>query len=142
MTDSGRTISHLAEAVGVNVETIRYYERRGLIKQPTKPLTGWRRYDDAALRTVRFIKRAQQLGFSLDQIEDLMKLTASNSERTCARVRSKARAKLDEIDSKVRDLKAMREVLAELANTCPGSGPAQSCPILEAIIADGESGDA
>jgi len=138
----GRTISSLAREAGVNVETVRYYERRGLIRQPRRPLSGWRRYDNAALRTIRFVKRAQQLGFTLEQIEDLLTLKKSTSERACARVRGRAQAKLEEIDDKIRDLMAMREVLAELASACPGSGPAQACPILDAIDATEVTRDA
>lgn len=127
------TISNLAQAANVNIETVRYYERRGLIKQPRKPAQGWRKYDVQTLRTVRFVKRAQELGFSLDDVEMLLHLRTTQSPRTCGHVRAKARTKLEEVDAKMRDLAAIRLVLAEMADACPGEGPGSSCPILDAL---------
>ena len=139
MTSATMTISGLAEAANVNVETIRYYERRGLIKQPRKPGQGWRRYDDQALRTVQFVKRAQALGFSLDDIEMLLRLRTTESPRTCARVAAKARDKIAEVDAKMRDLAAIREVLVAVADACPAEGPGSECPILDALDGKGAS---
>lgn len=133
MASEGMTISELAGAANVNVETIRYYERRHLIKQPRKSGSGWRRYGVQALRTIRFVKRAQELGFSLDDIEMLLRLRTTDSPRTCARVRTKARGKIAEVDAKLRDLTAIREVLVSLADACPGEGPGSACPILDAL---------
>jgi len=127
------TISGLAEAANVNVETVRYYERRGLIRQPKKPVQGWRRYDEQVLRTLRFVKRAQDLGFSLDDIETLMKLRATDSPWACTRVRAKAREKLEEVEAKIRDLVAIRDVLSSVAEACPGEGPGSICPILDVM---------
>ncbi len=126
------TISVLARAAGVNVETIRYYERRGLLPRPTKPTRGWRVYGDGALRLVRFVKRAQALGFTLDEIEEMLRLRKSASERTCARVSARAQAKIAEIDAKIEDLTAMRRVLGELAKTCH-EATGERCPILDAF---------
>lgn len=131
----GRTIGELASEAGVHVETVRYYERRGLIARPRKA-GGWRRYDDLALRTLRFVKRAQELGFSLAEIRALLALRTSASTRTCARVRAQADEKLAEVDAKIRDLVAIRGVLEELTRACPSDGPAQSCPILAALADD------
>ena len=133
------TISGLAVAANVNVETIRYYERRGLIKQPRKPGQGWRRYDEQVLRTVLFVKRAQALGFSLDDIEVLLRLRTTQSSRTCARVAAKARDKIAEVDAKLRDLTAIREVLVAVADACPAEGPGSDCPILDALEGKGPS---
>ena len=131
-----RTIGKLAREAAVNVETVRYYERRGLLKQPRRT-AGWRRYDDEALRTLRFVKRAQELGFTLDEVESLLSMRASSSARTCSRVRAQAEAKLVDIDARIRDLMAIRLTLEELTRACPGDGPAGSCPILGAIGALG-----
>ena len=128
-------ISEVAQAAGVGVETIRYYERRGLIRQPPKPARGWRRYDEGVVRRVQFVKRAQELGFTLDDIEELLRLRTTKSPRTCARVSVKARAKIDEIDAKIRDLASIREVLSALAEACPGDGEGENCPILDALDA-------
>lgn len=133
------TISGLADAANVNVETVRYYERRGLIKQPRKPGQGWRRYDEQALRRVQFVKRAQALGFSLDDIEILLRLRTTESPRTCASVAAKARDKIAEVDAKLRDLTAIREVLVTVAAACPAEGPGSTCPILDALDGKGAS---
>ena len=132
METAGRTIGELARDAGVHVETVRYYERRGLLKQPRRG-GGWRRYDDASLKTLRFVKRAQELGFSLDEVAELLSLRASTSARTCSRVRQRAEAKLADVDEKIRDLLAIRGTLDELTKVCPSDGPAGACPILGAI---------
>ncbi|GAC1529039.1 MAG: Hg(II)-responsive transcriptional regulator [Polyangiales bacterium] len=132
MEPSTRTIGALARDAGVHVETVRYYERRGLLKQPRRG-AGWRRYDEAALHALQFVKRAQELGFSLDEVADLLSLRSSSSERTCMRVRARAEAKLADIDAKLRDLASMRATLERLTRACPSDGPAGRCPILGAI---------
>ena len=132
METSTRTIGELARDAGVHVETVRYYERRGLLKQPRRA-SGWRRYDEEALRALQFVKRAQELGFSLDEVSQLLSLRSSSSERTCNRVRVRAEAKLADIDAKIRDLTAIRATLEQLARACPNDGPAGQCPILGAI---------
>ena len=137
MARDDMTIGALAKAASVNIETIRYYERRGLVAQPDKPVRGRRRYGGRALRTVRFVKRAQALGFSLDDIETLLRMRSAQSRRTCARVVSKARDKIAEIDGKLRDLRAIREVLVAVADQCPADGPGQPCPILAALDGHG-----
>jgi MerR family mercuric resistance operon transcriptional regulator len=129
----GRTISDLARDADVNVETIRYYERIGLLRQPPKPARGWRRYEDSALHRILFVKRAQHLGFTLAEIQELLGLRTSNSPRTCARVAKKTSVKLELIDEKIRDLKAMRSVLADLVSSCPGDADGERCPILRSL---------
>ncbi len=135
VVEQGRTIGELAEAAGVHVETVRYYERRGLLSRPRRG-SGWRRYDEHALRTLRFVRRAQDLGFSLGEIRGLLSLRASSSLRTCARVRAQAVEKLAEVDAKIRDLVAIRGVLEELTRACPSDGPANECPILGSLSTD------
>jgi MerR family mercuric resistance operon transcriptional regulator len=132
MGASGRTIGELARDAGVHVETVRYYERRGLLKQPRRS-SGWRRYGAGAFRVLRFVKRAQELGFSLDEVSELLSLRSSASVRTCNRVRARAQAKLAEIDAKIRDLTAIRRTIEQLAGACPDDGPAGACPILGAL---------
>jgi len=139
MTSNGRTIGSLARDAGVHVETVRYYEQRGLLKQPRRG-RGWRRYDDEALRVLRFVKRAQELGFSLDEVQELLSLRTSASERTCTQVRAAAESKLHDVDAKIRDLEAIRSTLKRLAERCPSEGPPDVCPILSAL--DGRQGDA
>lgn len=141
MDANGRTIGRLAREAGIHVETVRYYEQRGLLKQPRRT-GGWRRYDDEALRVLRFVKRAQELGFSLDQVHELLNLRASKSSRTCAHVRSAAEAKLVDVEAKIRDLEAIRRTLTDLARACPSDGPADACPILASLDEKGDRSDA
>jgi len=122
------TIGSLARAAGVNIETIRYYQRRGLIGTPRKPPGGVRRYDANALAHLRFIKRAQQLGFSLREIRDLLELGAS----ACAETRVLAEARLADIETRLRDLQAMRYTLARLIRSCR-AGRETACPIVESL---------
>ena len=131
--DRQLTIGDLARQADVNVETIRYYESIGLIRQPPKPPRGWRRYGHDAAGRLRFIKRSQQLGFSLEEIKTLLRLRTSDSPRTCASVARRAREKLDEIDAKIHDLQSMRAVLVELADACAGEGTGDKCPMLSAL---------
>lgn len=127
------TIGDLAREADVNIETIRYYESIGLLRQPAKPARGWRRYNADAARRLRFIKRGQQLGFALAEIKALLGLRTSESSRACASVAIRAKAKLAEIDAGIRDLQAMRLVLLDLANACPGEGAGHQCPMLRAL---------
>src|SRR5258708_40029621 len=125
MGTNGRTIGVLARDAGVHIETVRYYERRGILKQPRRA-TGWRRYDDDALRLLYFVKRGQELGFTLGEVHELLSLRASKSSRTCARVRAAAEAKLLDVAAKIRDLEAIRRTLTKLAGACPTDGSAEA----------------
>ena len=126
-------ISQLASAADVNVETVRYYERRGLLEKPVKPRQGWRVYGDDALRRIRFIKRAQGLGFSLDEISELLSLHARRNPGACEQAVHATRAKIEEIDGKIAELTGMRNELGSLVATCQRTGPSASCAILEAF---------
>jgi Cu(I)-responsive transcriptional regulator len=123
----------VAERSGVPAKTIRYYESIGLIRQPAKPPRGWRRYGPDAAQRLRFVKRAQQLGFSLEEIKTLLRLRTSDRPRTCASVARRAREKVDEIDAKIHDLQSMRAVLVELAGACAGDGTGEKCSMLSAL---------
>lgn len=127
------SIGELAAATGVGVETIRFYERRGLMAQPPKPASGYRRYPADTARQVRFIKRAQGLGFTLDEIGGLLEL---DQAQACGETRALAERKLALIELKLAGLSAMRDALARLVRECaPGAGAA-SCPIIDALAAD------
>lgn len=126
-----RTIGTLAEEADVDVETIRYYQRINLIKKPPKPTRGWRTYPDEALKRVKFIKRAQQLGFSLDEIRELLALETGGDDRpVCSETERMAREKLSEIRAKIRDLQQIESTLSRLSEQCPGEEGGGDCPIL------------
>ena len=126
------TIGRLAQAAGVNVETIRYYQRRGLLDEPAKPLGGQRRYASVAATRVRFIKRAQQLGFTLEEVEGLLLLEDGQS---CRETRLLAERKLALIKSRIADLTRMRRLLKGLIAECAEGGRPRSCPIIATLSA-------
>lgn len=126
------TIGRVAKEAGVGLETIRYYERLGLIEQVPRSASGYRIYPETAVRRLLFIRRAKGLGFSLKEIKELLSLRRGPNA-TCGDIKEKARAKMSDIEAKVNDLLKMREALARLAETCPGEGPLSACPILGAL---------
>jgi MerR family copper efflux transcriptional regulator len=126
------TIGELAEAAGVGVETIRFYERKKLIAQPKRPRSGFRRYDHDAARRIQFIRQAQELGFTLAEIKQLLELRL-DPRRSCADVKSEAQTKIVTIDEKISSLQDMRSALVEITRSCSGEGPTSECPILDAI---------
>lgn len=130
----GLTISKVASKAGVGVETVRFYHRKGLIKQPSKPaLGGFRVYPLETVNRIRFIRQAQELGFSLREVKDLLTLRAIPSS-DCSEVRNQAQIKLDEVNRKIRQLKRMRTALDQLIAACPGKGALQACSIMEAMM--------
>lgn len=122
------TIGTLARRAGVNIETVRYYQRRGLVGIPRKPPGGVRRYGEDFLTRLHFIKRAQQLGFSLREIRELLTL----GDSSCARTRRLAERKRADIDLRLQDLKAMRDMLEKLIYACR-AGRRTVCPIIESL---------
>jgi MerR family mercuric resistance operon transcriptional regulator len=126
------TSGRLALRGGVNVETLRYYERNGLLEPPPRSAAGYRHYPIDAVRRLRFIKRAQGLGFTLAEIKELLALQA-RPDATCAEVRSLAKAKIEDVDRRLRDLKALRASLVEVARACAGVGPSAGCSILQTL---------
>jgi MerR family copper efflux transcriptional regulator len=126
------TIGTLASSAGVNVETVRFYERKGLLAQPERPNKGFRRYSEEALKRLRFIRSARELGFTLNEISELLSLRESPSA-TCEDVRIRAREKIEEIDRKVALLDKMRLSLSQLLKSCEVDGPALDCPILDSL---------
>ncbi len=124
------TISRLAEQGKVNLQTIRYYEREGLLSPGARTEAGYRVYQPEAVLRIRFIKRAQELGFSLNEIKELLLLRA-DADTSKADIRERAQAKLSDVERKLAHLKAIRKALLRLTKDCPGCGPVGTCPILE-----------
>lgn len=120
----------LAKRAGVNVETLRFYERKGLLPEPPRRESGYREYPEESVDRIRFIKRAQDLGFSLVEIQELLALRV-RPNASCAEIKSRAKKKIAEVQRKIVDLQAIERALEKLAATCSGRGPAGSCPILE-----------
>lgn len=130
------TTGALAKRSGVNLETVRFYERRGLLPEPPRSPSGYRLYPAEAARRLRFIKRAQELGFSLKEVEELLSLRVSPRTTSRARVRQRAEAKIEDITTKIKTLESMKKSLRKLTQACQGCAPASECPILESL--DGE----
>jgi Hg(II)-responsive transcriptional regulator len=124
--------SEVASQAGVNVQTLRYYERRGILPEPRRSGSGYRSYDAQAVRTVRFVKCAQQLGFSLEEIDSLLEL-AAGGPRSCDAAKTLAAEKIGELEAKMARLSAMRDSLRQLVATCDRSPNKRECPLLEAI---------
>jgi MerR family mercuric resistance operon transcriptional regulator len=125
------TIGRVAKLAGVNVETIRYYQRRGLVPEPAKPFRGHRRYSMEMVTRIRFIKRAQALGFILEEIEGLLRL---NEAGTCAKTRDLAARKVTLIRRKLADLSAMQAVLSDMIERCDAGNGQEECPIIRALV--------
>ncbi len=124
--------ARVAELAGVNIETLRFYERKGILPEPPRRASGYREYPPETVERVRFVKRAQELGFSLKEVQDLLALRETTGAKS-GRVRKVAEARLGEIELKIRDLEAMRESLTELLTACDGKSPVASCPIIESL---------
>ncbi len=130
------TIGQVARMAGVRVDTVRYYERQGLLPTPERRPTlhgpGYRRYDPETVRRIRFIKQAQRLGFSLQEIAELLALRVDPwADRQ--EVRRRVETKVADIEARIQALEAMRQALRSLLAQCEGSGPVCECPILEAL---------
>ena len=129
------TTGELARRGGVNRESIRFYEREGLLPAPPRTAAGYRKFPPDSVRRVRFIKRAQDLGFTLREVKELLALRFDPGS-SCGDVRRRADAKLQDIGRKIHDLRRMKEALARLAAACPGRGATGDCPILESLDAE------
>lgn len=129
MNDSTLTIGSLAKSANVNVETIRYYQKKGLLKEPRKPKTGYRKYSIDYVTRVCFIKRAQQLGFTLKQIHELLDLGSGR----CKEVQTLAENKLVEIETRLNDLRAMRRSLADLVKQCTSGDKNVHCALISSL---------
>jgi len=126
------TIGQVAQAAEIGVETVRFYEREGLLAEPDRKSSGYRSYPASAIARLQFIRRAKDLGFTLNEIKQLLELRR-DPESTAADVRKRALTKIQDIDSKIRSLQEIRSALEMLVNHCHGRGPLSECPILDAM---------
>lgn len=126
-------IGRLARQSGVPIDTVRHYERIGLLKPAVRLASGYRRYGDAEQKRLRFIRRAKALGFTLEEIQALLSLSAS---RSVAQVREAARERLVDVERRLAELARVRDSLRHLIHACPGHGRAEDCPILNALSQD------
>ena len=131
------TIGQVARHAGVGIETVRFYERQGLLAGPARTAAGHRQYTEDVVERLRFIRRAKELGFSLKEIKELLALRVDPTT-TCAEVRSKAAAKVADVEQKIEALQRIKKALVKLTAVCRGRGPTSECPILDAL--DGENG--
>ncbi len=130
------TIGRLAREVGVNLETVRYYERRGLLQKPPRSASGYRLFPSDVARRLRFIRRTQELGFSLKEIRELLLLRVSR-RTTSKDIRARTESKIADIEGKIRSLEYMKRTLRKLTNACEGCLPLAECPILESLDKEG-----
>jgi MerR family copper efflux transcriptional regulator len=129
------TIGAVARRAGVGIDTIRYYEREGLLPQPQRRASGYRDYGLDAVERLRFIRRAKDLGFTLEGIRELLALS-TDRERGVKSVKQRAEARLGEVEQRIRELQRMKRGLKQLIDACPGHGPLEHCPILRALGGD------
>lgn len=126
------TIGQVAEQAGVGLETVRFYERKGLIAEPDRKPSGYRQYDESVVDRLRFIRRAKDLGFTLAEIKDLLSLRIDPGS-TCSDVKTRAEAKIADISEKICSLQLMKKALLKLSKECQSQGATSECPILEAL---------
>ncbi len=124
-------VGDVAKKAGVNMQTVKYYERRGLLLPVHRKDSGYRVYDEESVQRLKFIKQAQELGFSLREIEELLELRSSSSANKCSKAVRKAETKLKEVGEKMKRLSKMEKVLHKLIADCHQRKPSDDCPILE-----------
>lgn len=130
-------IGAVARRAGVGIDTIRYYEREGLLPAPHRRASGYRDYAPAAVERLRFIRRAKDLGFTLAEIRELLALS-TDRERGVKGVRERAEARLGEVEQRIRELQRMKRGLRQLIDACPGHGALEQCPILRSLGGEGQ----
>lgn len=135
---SSFTIGAASRRAGVGIDTIRYYEREGLLPKPTRRASGYRDYNRGAIERLRFIRRAKDLGFTLADIRELLALSADR-ERGVGSVKHRAAERLAEIEQRIRELQRMKRGLKQLIDACPGHGALEHCPILHALGGEDKS---
>jgi len=128
----GLTIGRVARSAGLAIDTVRYYEREGLLQKPARTPSGYRQYAPDAVTRLQFIRQAKELGFTLSEIRELLTLKVAPG-KSCADVRAHAEAKIADVEQRIAQLDRMKRALARLANACSGRGPTSECPILEAL---------
>jgi MerR family copper efflux transcriptional regulator len=129
---SSMTIGQVAKGADVGIETVRFYEREGLIEKPPRRESGYRAYPADTVDRVRFIKRAKELGFSLKEIKELMALRIA-PDTACGQIKKRAEAKIEDIEDKISSLQRMSQVLRKVTAACGGKGSVSECPILDAL---------
>jgi MerR family transcriptional regulator, copper efflux regulator len=130
--DQHATIGTVARQASVGIDTIRYYEREGLLPAPRRRASGYRDYGPDVVGRLRFIRRAKDLGFTLEDIRELLALS-DDHERGVKSVKQRAEARLDEVERRIRELQRMKRGLRQLVEACPGRGAPEQCPILRAL---------
>lgn len=128
-------IGQLAKHAGVAIDTVRYYERQGVLPRPVRRASGYRRYDDEDVVRLRFIRRAKALGFTLEEIRELLSLSARRNE-DMVELKQAALAKQADVEARIAELARVRDGLRALVNACPGHGALATCPILSALAAE------
>jgi len=126
------TIGKVAERAGVGIETVRFYEREGLLDQPPRSASGYRQFDENVIRRLEFIRRAKELGFTLNEIKELLSMRV-RPDTCCEEVKAKVDAKITDIETKVTTLRRMKKVLVRLSNACGEREPTADCPILDTL---------
>jgi len=126
------TIGQVAEQSGVGVETVRFYEREGLLEAPARKASGYRQFDQQVVGRIQFIRRAKELGFTLKEIKELLQLKLAPSTN-CAEVKGRAEDKIADIETRIDSLTRMKRALVKLTKACSGNGPTTQCPILDAL---------
>ena len=125
-------IGEIAKRSGIGIETIRFYEREGLLPEPERRPSGYRQYDESTVERLEYVRRAKELGFTLAEIRELLALS-TDRERGVRGVKVRAEARLTEVDRRIRELQQVRRGLKHLIAACPGHGPLDRCPILTAL---------
>lgn len=131
------SIGQVARQAGVGVETVRFYERQGLLQRPQRGSSGYRQYDECIVAVLRFIRRAKTLGFTLHEIKDLLSLRLDPSVN-CTDVRSRADAKVADVEAKIASLQRIRKALVQLTSACGDRNQTRGCPILDALNREDE----
>ena len=134
---TGLTIGRLAKEAGIGVETVRFYERQGLIAPPPRTDSNYRMYPAEEITRIKFIKRAKNLGFTLNEIKELLALR-HDPHATKADVKNRTLVKIENVSQKIRDLTRIKEALEHLYEACDGHGPLDQCPILKALDTNGD----
>ena len=134
---SGLTIGRLAKQVGLGIETVRFYERQGLIEPPPRTDSNYRIYPEEEVTRLRFIKKAKSLGFTLNEIKELL-FIRHDPNATKADIKNRTLNKIEDVKQKISDLTRIKMALERLVSTCDGHGPLEECPILEALDSESE----
>jgi len=126
------TIGEVAKRSGVGIETIRFYERKGLIDDPPRRLSGYRQYPEETIDRLRFIRKAKELGFTLNEVNDLLAIS-TDASASCSDVKERTEIKIESIERKIKALSKMKKALKALASSCEGQGSVRKCPIIKAL---------